>query len=69
MILEASPDMFSASMQRKSLVHQINTAREKGEPTESLQAELDYVEVREAAIKAKLQNRKSNEKKSTEQKN
>ncbi|KAF8384146.1 hypothetical protein PRIPAC_73288 [Pristionchus pacificus] len=50
-ILNTPQHILTASLERKMLSDQIKQAQEKGESTELLQAQLDYVDVKEAALK------------------
>lgn len=51
LILESEPYIISGGLQRRYITQQINQARTTGQPTELLQAELDYVDVQEETVK------------------
>ncbi|KAK6039408.1 hypothetical protein COOONC_23089 [Cooperia oncophora] len=50
-IWSAPPHLLTANLERKMLREQIKQAESKGEDTTLLKAQLDYVDVKEAALK------------------
>ncbi|GMT05375.1 hypothetical protein PENTCL1PPCAC_27549, partial [Pristionchus entomophagus] len=53
-ILNTPPHILTTSLERKMLRDQIKQAKEKGESTALLEAELEYVDVKEAALKVQF---------------
>ncbi|KAE9418503.1 hypothetical protein Angca_000743, partial [Angiostrongylus cantonensis] len=54
-IWTAPPHVLTANFQRKMLREQIKQAEAKGQDTTLLRAELDYVDVKEAALQIQFQ--------------
>ncbi|GMT31756.1 hypothetical protein PFISCL1PPCAC_23053, partial [Pristionchus fissidentatus] len=53
-IMSTPPHILTSSLERKMLRDQIKQAKEKGESTELLEAQLEYVDVKEAALKVQF---------------
>lgn len=57
-ILEAPPHLLSANLERRMLRDQIERARKDGKDTTLLEAELEYVDVKESAMKVQFSKKK-----------
>lgn len=53
-ILSMPPHVLSANLERRMLREEIEAAKKKGEDTTLLEAELAYVDVKEAALKTQF---------------
>ncbi|GMR30446.1 hypothetical protein PMAYCL1PPCAC_00641 [Pristionchus mayeri] len=62
-ILNTPPHILTTSLERKMLRDQIKQAKEKGESTELFEAQLEYVDVKEAALKIQFEKQQSMKKK------
>uniref|UniRef100_A0A1I7SMA7 Uncharacterized protein n=2 Tax=Bursaphelenchus xylophilus TaxID=6326 RepID=A0A1I7SMA7_BURXY len=58
-ILNSEPHVLAGNLERKMLGNQIQEARRAGKPTDLLEAQLAYVDVKEAAIQATYDKRKN----------
>ncbi|KAI6244022.1 hypothetical protein M3Y99_00071100 [Aphelenchoides fujianensis] len=57
-ILNAPPHVLSGNLERRLLREQIEEAKRAGRSTELLEAQLEYVDVKEAAVKAQFTKQK-----------
>ncbi|CAD5229432.1 unnamed protein product [Bursaphelenchus okinawaensis] len=58
LILNSEPHVLAGNLERKLLKEQIEQAKRAGKPTDLLEAQLSYVDVKEAAIKATYDKKK-----------
>uniref|UniRef100_A0AC34F5T0 Uncharacterized protein n=1 Tax=Panagrolaimus sp. ES5 TaxID=591445 RepID=A0AC34F5T0_9BILA len=54
LIINTPPHLITAGLERKMLREQIQKAKKEGKDTSLLQAELEYVDVKEAALKSQF---------------
>uniref|UniRef100_A0A1I7ZBK4 Uncharacterized protein n=1 Tax=Steinernema glaseri TaxID=37863 RepID=A0A1I7ZBK4_9BILA len=54
-IMNAPPHILSANLERRMLREEIESARKKGKDTTLLEAQLEYVDVKEAALKTQFE--------------